>query len=96
MTDGGILAVRPETELKVDTYRFAGKEDGTERRGHVAREGRLSHHHRVSSAAPTSRTTPINTPTAMIGIRGTDHEPHVIPAAASGGDPPCRPARTTR
>ena len=31
MIDKGFLAVRPDTRLKVDTFKYAGKEDGSER-----------------------------------------------------------------
>lgn len=84
MTDGGILAVRPETELKVDTYRFAGKEDGTERAVMSLVKGGFRTITGLIGRTNKQNYT-VNTPTAVIGIRGTDHEPHVIPASASGG-----------
>ena len=31
MVDKGFLAVRPDTRLKIDTFKYAGKEDGSER-----------------------------------------------------------------
>ncbi|MDP1910901.1 MAG: hypothetical protein Q8K85_21580, partial [Hyphomicrobium sp.] len=30
MVDGGFIAVRPDTNMGFDTYRYSGKEDGTE------------------------------------------------------------------
>src|SRR3972149_11233127 len=30
MVDGGFIAVRPNTDMGFDTYRYSGKEDGTE------------------------------------------------------------------
>ena len=81
MVDGGVLAVRPDTQLKFDSYRFSGREDGTERgfmslvkggfrsiTGFIGRANRANYR--------------VTTPTATVGIRGTDHETFYIP------DPP--------
>ena len=78
MDDGGTLVVRPNTRLTISTYRFNGTEDGTERatyrldRGSVrAITGQIG--------KTNKRNYLIQTPTASIGVRGTDHEPAFIP-----------------
>lgn len=83
MVDGGIMAVRPDSRLKVETFIFNGKEDGQERslilllkggfRAITGLIGKLNHSHYL-----------IRTPTATIGIRGTDHEPMYIPQPSPG------------
>lgn len=71
-TDESILSLRENTEIRIDDYRFAGKEDGTERaffrllkggfRTITGIIGRTNHdHYRMGSAIAT------------IGIRGTDY-----------------------
>lgn len=90
MNDAGFIAMRPDTRLTVQSFIWNGKEDGAERSilsllrggfrtitGVIGR--RSGENYRVS------------TPTATIGIRGTDHEPHYIappaPGAAALGEP---------
>ncbi len=78
MVDGGYLAVRPDTQMKFDQYKWAGKEDGSERgllslvrggfRSITGALGRIN-----------KENFKINTPTATVGIRGTDHEIIYIP-----------------
>lgn len=80
MIDSGIIAVRPETTLRIDEYKFAGKADGNERgffsllkggfRSITGLIGRLN-----------KDNYSIRTPAATIGIRGTDHETiHLVAA----------------
>lgn len=85
MSDGGILAVRPETELKIDTYRFAGKEDGTERAAMALAKGGFRTITGAIGRTNKSNYT-VSTPSATIGIRGTDHEPVVL-LPVPGGPP---------
>ncbi|HWA12176.1 MAG TPA: FecR family protein [Burkholderiales bacterium] len=84
MSDGGLVAVRPETEMKLDQYVFNGREDGSERKvvslikgGFRAITGLIGKRNKDNYR--------ILTPSATIGIRGTDHEPVVVPAGAKGG-----------
>ena len=77
MQDGGFVAMRPETQLKFDSFKFSGKEDGTEQSffslfkgGFRAVTGLIG---RINK--PSYRIT---TPTSTIGIRGTDHESFVV------------------
>lgn len=80
MIDDGIVAVRPETSLRIDEYKFANKEDGTERGffsllkgGFRSITGLIGRGNRDNYG--------IRTPSATIGIRGTDHETVHLTAA---------------
>jgi hypothetical protein len=84
MTDGGLVAVRADTEMKLDQYVFNGREDGSERKlvslikgGFRAITGLIGNRNKQNYK--------ILTPSATIGIRGTDHEAVVIPPNATGG-----------
>jgi hypothetical protein len=82
MQDGGFVAVRPDTQLKFDSFKFSGKEDGSERaifslikggfRSITGLIGRIN--------KPSYRIT---TAVATIGIRGTDHETLVVAPGSS-------------
>ncbi len=86
MADDGLIAVRPDTQLRVDTFTYSGREDGTER----SVLGLLKGGFRTLTGA-IGRTNKTNylvrTPNATIGIRGTDHEPLFIPAPGPGEVP---------
>ncbi len=83
MIDGGFIAIRPNTDMGFDTYRYSGREDGTENavisllrggfRTITGVIGRTNKHNYL-----------VTTETATIGIRGTDHEPMVILPPAPG------------
>jgi hypothetical protein len=84
MTDGGLVAVRPDTQMKLDQYVFNGREDGSERKlvslikgGFRAITGLIGNRNKQNYK--------ILTPSATIGIRGTDHEAVVIVPGAAGG-----------
>jgi len=83
MVDGGFIAVRPNTDMGFDTYRYSGKEDGTENAIVSLLQGGFR-----TITGVIGRTNKqnylIKTETATIGIRGTDHEPMVILAPALG------------
>ena len=79
MQDGGFIAVRPDTQLKFDSFKFNGKADGSEqgffsllKGGFRAITGLIG---RVNK-----QNYRITTPAATIGIRGTDHETIVLTA----------------
>ena len=83
MLDTGFISVRPESMVRIDAFHFNGKEDGTERTAFYliqgafrAVTGLVGHHNKDNYK--------IETPTATIGIRGTDHEPMYIPDPAPG------------
>ena len=83
MEDQGFIAVRPNTKMRIAQYRAEGDDSD---RGVLALlvgsmrsiTGWIGKYHPKSYS--------INTPTATIGIRGTDHEPKVIPEGSSEGD----------
>ena len=77
MVDGGVIAMRPDTKLKIDRFTFNGQEDGTERSflsvfkggfraitGTIGKKNKVNYH--------------ITTPATTIGVRGTDHETFVV------------------
>ena len=84
MRDGGKMAIRANTQLKLDQYIFNGREDGQERSllslvkgGFRTITGLIGNTNKDNYK--------IVTPNATIGIRGTDHEPVVVPPGAAGG-----------
>lgn len=77
MRDGGFVVIRPDSQLKFDSFIFSGEEDGKEQsffsliRGGVrAVTGLIGHLHKTSYHITTISST--------IGIRGTDHETFVV------------------
>ena len=79
MQDGGFIALRPDSRLKFDKFSFNGQQDGSEssyfsliKGGFRAITGLIGQLHK-----PAYR---IKTPTATLGIRGTDHETYVVTA----------------
>lgn len=77
MSDGGLVAMRPDTQLKIDSYQFNGQQDGSEqgffslfKGGFRAITGLIGQLHKGNYR--------IVTPSATIGIRGTDHETLVV------------------
>lgn len=83
MVDGGFVAVRSDSRLKLETFVFNGKEDGQERSlimllkgGFRAITGLIGNQNKQNYL--------IKTPTATIGVRGTDHEPMYIPPPSTG------------
>lgn len=73
MQDGGIVALRPDTRIKFDAFKYSGQEDGTERSFTSLLKGGFR-----SITGAIGRVNKANyritTPTSTIGIRGTDHE----------------------
>ena len=82
MVDDARLTVRANTQIKVQAYRYEGREDGNER-GIIS----LLHGALRSITGAIGRTNKdkllLHTPTATIGIRGTDHESAYIPQGDS-------------
>lgn len=78
MMDGGFIAVRPDTRLKFDSFKFSSKEGEPEnsffslfKGGFRAITGLIGKLNKQDYR--------ITTPSATIGIRGTDHETVVVP-----------------
>ena len=78
MRDDARLSVRPNTRLKFDAYRFDAKDEPSGRSVIALVRGALR-----SITGAIGRTNRdsyrINTPSATIGIRGTDHESAFVP-----------------
>ena len=77
MLDGGLVAVRPDSQLKFDSFVFNGEEDGSERSffsllrgGFRAITGLIGHKNKVNYRITAAGAT--------IGVRGTDHETFVV------------------
>ena len=83
MADDGVIALRPNSRITIDTFRWQGKEDGSERSVIGLVRGGFRAITGVIGRRDKS-TYVVNTPTATIGIRGTDHEPLYIPAPGAG------------
>jgi hypothetical protein len=84
MDDGGYLAVRPNTNMSILAYQAQGRDDDKSILNLVAGSfrsitGWIGRHN--------PRSYQVRTPTATIGVRGTDHEPLVIPVGAPDAEP---------
>ena len=86
MVDNGFIAVRSDTELKFDKYQYRGREDGSENALMSLVKGGFR---TITGIIGRSNKTNylVTTPSATIGIRGTDHEPFFIPPPAPGQIP---------
>ncbi|MCK6383013.1 MAG: FecR domain-containing protein [Rhodocyclaceae bacterium] len=84
MEDGGFIAVRPDTKMSIAAYRAEG--DDRDKSVFSLLEGTFrSVTGWIGKFNP--RSYQVRTPTATIGVRGTDHEPLVIPQGATAGEP---------
>jgi FecR protein len=86
MADDGFIALRPDTRMTVQDFNWNGKEDGAERSVMSLVRGGF----RTITGVIGRRNKDnyqVRTPTATIGIRGTDHEPHYIASPAPGETP---------
>jgi hypothetical protein len=77
MRDGGFIVIRPDSQLKFDSFIFSGEEDGSERSffsllkgGMRAITGLIGQKNKSSYRIATTTST--------IAIRGTDHETFVV------------------
>lgn len=70
MEDGGFFAVRPETEFKIDTFKYEGKDDGSEKGVFSLVKGSLRAVTGVVGKKHKDNYK-VNTATATIGIRGS-------------------------
>ena len=84
MEDGGYIGVRPGTKMRITNFRAEGDADDRSVIGLL--EGSFR-----SVTGWIARLGPnravVRTPTAVIGIRGTEHEPLFIPESSTLGDP---------
>jgi hypothetical protein len=84
MKDGGTLALRPNTEMRVEKYKAEG-EDDDESVFRLVRGGMRSITGFIARFNPDKYR--IRTATATIGVRGTDHEPYVVLKGSKDGKP---------
>ena len=83
MEDGGFIALRPNTRLQIVAFRALGQND--DKSVFKLFQGAFrSVTGWIGKYNPKSYE--VRTPTATIGVRGTDHEPLVIPQGSSEGE----------
>lgn len=95
MSDGGIIALRPGSDLVIQQFRYAGRDDGSEssilsliKGGFRTITGVIGRRNRDNYQ--------VNTATATIGIRGTDHEVYYVPTPGVGETPIGEPGTYNR
>jgi hypothetical protein len=84
MQDSGFIALRPNTRFAVEAYKAEGGDDD-KAIFKLLIGGFRSISGWIGKYNP--RDYQVRTPTATIGIRGTDHEPRYIPEGSSEGEP---------
>jgi hypothetical protein len=84
MEDGGFIAVRPNTKMRIAAYQAQGDE-GDKGVFSLLQGTFRSVTGWIGKFNP--RSYQVRTPTATIGVRGTDHEPLVIPQGSKEGEP---------
>lgn len=77
MLDGGIIALRPDTQMKFDSFRYTGRQDGSEHSFTSLLKGGFRAITGVIGRVNKTNYR-ITTPASTIGIRGTDHETMVV------------------
>lgn len=77
MRDGGFIAIRPDSQLKFDSFIFSGEQDGNERSFFSILKGGIRAITGLIGQKNKSNYR-IGTSAAAIGIRGTDHETFVV------------------
>jgi len=83
MLDGGEIAVRPNTRMRIEKYKAEGGTDDSSV-FNLVQGAMRSVTGWIGKYNP--RNYAIKTPTATIGVRGTDHETRVIPENAAEGE----------
>ena len=84
MEDGGYISVRPNTKMRIVKYQAKGEDSDTGVFGLL--QGSFRSVTGWIGKFNRDKYT-VRTPAATIGIRGTDHEPYVIPKGSSEGEP---------
>jgi FecR protein len=84
MEDGGYMSVRPNTKMRIVKYQAKGESTDTGIFGLLEGSfrsitGWIGKHN--------GKSYTVRTPTATVGIRGTDHEPYVIAQGSKEGEP---------
>jgi hypothetical protein len=83
LTDSGVIAVRPNTSMRINKYQANGDASDTSIFGLLKGSFRS-----ITGwiGKNNSANYAIKTPTATVGVRGTDHEPLVIPPGSTEGE----------
>jgi hypothetical protein len=84
MVDDGLIAIRPQTQLKIEKFAYNGTDQDTSLMSLFKGASRFVTG-KVGKMYPQNDL--IHTPNATIGVRGTDHEAAVILPGNSGGYP---------
>ena len=84
MGDGGYIGVRPNTKMRIDNYKAEGGPDDLSVIGLL--QGSFRSVTGWIAKLGGSRYV-VRTPTATIGVRGTEHEPLVILEGSKEGEP---------
>jgi hypothetical protein len=82
MADGGYIGVRPDTDLRIDVFKADGASGDRSEISLIKGSFRT-----VTGWIGSAGAALIHTFDATIGVRGTDHEPLVVPAGAARGEP---------
>lgn len=82
MGDGGYIAVRPVTEMRIDLFRAEGRSGDRSEISLIKGSLRT-----VTGWIGSAGGALIRTFDATIGVRGTDHEPLVVPVGSARGEP---------
>lgn len=86
MKDGGIISMRPDSTMRIEVYRYSEKTEASSQGFFALLKGGFRS---ITGAIGRANQNnyKVRTPTATIGIRGTDHEPMFIPVPAPGEIP---------
>lgn len=84
MADGGFMAIRPDTRIEIREYRANGMDDDRSVIG-LLKGSLRSITGWIGASSP--RNYVIQTPSATIGVRGTEHETAFIPEDIKQGEP---------
>jgi len=82
MTDEGMIALRPDSSLRLTTYTYEGRKDGSERAVMDLIKGGIRS---ITGAigGTNKKNQLLRTNNALVGIRGTDHETFLQPGAGT-------------
>ncbi len=84
LADGGLLAVRPNTQLRIDDYAYSGKADDKDNKSFFSLAKGTFRSITGAIGKNNKDAYKVTTPTATMGIRGTDHEPAYFPPFPPG------------
>ena len=87
LEDGGLLAVRPDTQLRIDAYVYSGKPDDKNNKSFFSLAKGAFRSITGVIGQTNKQAYRVSTPSATMGIRGTDHEPAVVLVLAPGESP---------